>query len=477
MGGAINQQLANNGFKDNQVASNDYTYDENGNVTYDANKGVTMTYNHLNLPTRFEWTATKYIDITYDAAGVKLTKTKTDNGTITTKHYVGGIEYDGTELEAVYHAEGRAMYSPFSENAINNFVFEYSIKDHLGNSRVMFSDLDGNGQVTEAEIIQVEHYYPFGMKQEGHGNAIISETNYTYNGKELNSDFGLDLHDYGARWYDAAIGRWHGVDPLAEAFIVHSPYNYGVNNPIMMVDPDGKQAEPVQKRPLQQFPPDAHVTPTRLQTNELSNGLDKTLKSLTDTQLYGGRGSSYLEEGKATEIANAYKNSFKNGGTAIIEGSLVDETWGGTDEYVKVEITTSYKVETLELVETKEFEESLTVETNSSNELTNSGEASANAKINAGTKESGAEVGIGAKESSSRKNQNGSKTSETKSTSETKIYVYNVVSVTSVKVTVRGKGALDSNLIGGTQTFTLPEQRTSFRTKNKLREASTTPQP
>ncbi len=199
-----------------------------------------MTYNHLNLPTRFEWTATKYIDITYDAAGVKLTKRKYDNGTVTVKHYVGGIEYDGTELEAVYHAEGRAIYNQFAEGAINNFVFEYSLKDHLGNSRVMFSDLDGNGQVTEQEIIQVEHYYPFGMKQEGHGNVIISETHYTYNGKELNADFGLDLHDYGARWYDASVGRWHGVDPLAEAFIVHSPYNYTFNNPIMFTDPDGR---------------------------------------------------------------------------------------------------------------------------------------------------------------------------------------------------------------------------------------------
>ena len=90
------------------------------------------------------------------------------------------------------------------------------------------------------------------MKQEGHGNAIISETHYTYNGKELNADFGLDLHDYGARClprnlggYDASVGRWHGVDPLAEAFIVHSPYNYGVNNPIMMVDPDGRSAESI----------------------------------------------------------------------------------------------------------------------------------------------------------------------------------------------------------------------------------------
>jgi len=76
----------------------------------------------------------------------------------------------------------------------------------------------------------------------GHGTPILSENQYQYNGKELNADFGLDLYDYGARWYDASVGRWHGVDLLAEAFSVHSPYNYGVNNPIMMIDPDGRSA-------------------------------------------------------------------------------------------------------------------------------------------------------------------------------------------------------------------------------------------
>jgi len=39
---------------------------------------------------------------------------------------------------------------------------------------------------------------------------------YTYNGKELNEDFGLSLYDYGARWYDAALGRWWSVDPLGK---------------------------------------------------------------------------------------------------------------------------------------------------------------------------------------------------------------------------------------------------------------------
>ena len=65
-----NTNLISKGFKDNGLNVTDYTYDENGNVTFDANKDVTITYNHLNLPTQFYWSTNQYINITYDAAGV-----------------------------------------------------------------------------------------------------------------------------------------------------------------------------------------------------------------------------------------------------------------------------------------------------------------------------------------------------------------------------------------------------------------------
>jgi RHS repeat-associated protein len=134
-------------------------------------------------------------------------------------------------LEYIYTSEGRIRLSG------TNYHYDYYLKDHLGNTRVVFTDEDNNGTL---EVLQTDHYYPFGMQfNQGHITATGGkESNYLYNGKEFQED--LDWYDYGARFYDPSLARFTTVDPWAEKYSFQSPYAYAVNNPILFIDKDGK---------------------------------------------------------------------------------------------------------------------------------------------------------------------------------------------------------------------------------------------
>jgi RHS repeat-associated protein len=215
-------------------------------------KGITsITYNHLNLPSIIDWGGVKSIIFAYDASGVKLSKTVKTGTTVNyVQDYVGGIEYNspsgtGRKIEAIYHSEGR--YYNTSATATPSFRNEYTIKDHLGDARISFTDKNSNGKIdvdntASNEVIQENNYYAFGMNFEGPWliNDASKDNLYTYNGKEYNADHGLKWSDYGARFYDPLLGVWNGVDKLSDFHPNLTPFSYCSNNPVKFIDPDGR---------------------------------------------------------------------------------------------------------------------------------------------------------------------------------------------------------------------------------------------
>ncbi len=80
-----------------------------------------------------------------------------------------------------------------------------------------------------------------------------SSNRLKYNGKEALAEIGPNLLDYGARLYDATIGRMKNPDALAEAFAEVSPYSYGLNNPVFYVDPTGDSTVPANALNMKTF--------------------------------------------------------------------------------------------------------------------------------------------------------------------------------------------------------------------------------
>jgi RHS repeat-associated protein len=224
----LNTEGFNNG---TSGTSNDYTYDANGNMKKDLNKGITtdIAYNYLNLPTQVTIDG-QNINYTYDATGKKLRKLV--NGTTT--DYAGGFQYENNVLQFFPTAEG------YVDHNAGNYSYVYQYKDHLGNVRLAYKDSNNDGVVTTTEILSEDNYYPFGLKHKGYNSTVVNSNNkYKYNGKELQDELGLNMYDYGNRNYDASIARFLNIDRFAEKYHHLNPYQYGANNPILFNDIKG----------------------------------------------------------------------------------------------------------------------------------------------------------------------------------------------------------------------------------------------
>ena len=224
---AVTASAYNGGFefKDGVKQANEYAYDANGNLTKDLNKGITdIQYNCLNLPSVVTFSDGSTITYTYAADGTKLKTVHKIGGTTTTTDYCGNVIYENGVQKLLLTEEG---YVTLSDSK-----YHYYLKDHQGNNRVVINQ---SGTVEETN-----HYYPFGGVFASTGNAQP----YKYNGKEYDSKKGLNWYDYGARHYDAALGRFTTNDPLAEKYYSMSPYTYCADNPVKFIDPNGMEYAP-----------------------------------------------------------------------------------------------------------------------------------------------------------------------------------------------------------------------------------------
>ena len=131
-------------------------------------------------------------------------------------------------------------------------IKEYELKDHLGNVRVVISDIKQNSSgisspAFSVKMKSVSNYYAYGMLEPGR-SWQSGEYRYGYNGKESDNEWkgsanssngGGNSLDYGARVYDARLGRWLSLDPHQKRYPDISPYSYVINSPVRMVDIGG----------------------------------------------------------------------------------------------------------------------------------------------------------------------------------------------------------------------------------------------
>ena len=241
-------------------------YDANGNVTADNGTGIAAAcYNVLDLPEEIIKSNGDTVRYVYSASGVKLRERViplSPSGLTICTDYVGNLVYRDGLLGRIL-VDGGAIAAKDSTLAP---AYEFAYTDHLGSVRALVQMGDsvyrkteygpygevlsenwtsqlvspGGGNGGHGEIIEVSDEEDDPGSGGGPRSISLIQTRldnpYRFGGKERLDASGLDLYDFGARYYNPALPRWLMMDPLAEKYYYLSPYAYCDNNPLSISD-------------------------------------------------------------------------------------------------------------------------------------------------------------------------------------------------------------------------------------------------
>ena len=200
----------------------------------DRNRGITgITYDLSHNPQTIVMNGGQIVN-DYTSDGRKLCSTQSTGMTTTTDMYVDGlIIRNGAPLMWQFNGG----YVSLGANSVPQ-SWNYYITDHLGSTRMVVD--------SQNNIKETINYYPFGSEMTMTPPAqLTSNPNwqpYRFTGKELVRQNGLNMYDFGARWYDVAgVPVWTSMDPLCEKNYPVTPYSYCNGDPVNAIDPDGKK--------------------------------------------------------------------------------------------------------------------------------------------------------------------------------------------------------------------------------------------
>ncbi|UBM59516.1 peptidoglycan DD-metalloendopeptidase family protein [Marinilongibacter aquaticus] len=209
-----------------------YTYWLDGSLKSDANEQIgQIDYNtFLGQPKLVTLTGGQWIKHFYDGTGTLL---KTQYSTGETWEYIGELVLKNGQFYQMATPEGRAIHQS------GNWAYEFDYKDHLGNTRVSFR---ANG--SQLEKTAETHFDPWGLRLAGTGTVNAVQNRWEMQGHEKEETFGLNRINFGARTFNATIGRFDRVDMYSEKYYSLSTFQYSNNNPNRFIDPDGRMAVP-----------------------------------------------------------------------------------------------------------------------------------------------------------------------------------------------------------------------------------------